>query len=147
MSNDTRAAGALRALVLDIFRLNGALLRHGAVLTAPSGQTQARWQVIGAVAEAKSTVSQIARRMGMTRQSVQRVVDLLADEGVLTFEANPNHARSPLVRLTPAGRRLEKRLSDAGVRWSRTVAQGLGAQDLERTAGVVRRIIDRLDAV
>ena len=38
--------------MLHVFRLNGALLRHGAALTAPLGQTQARWQVIGAVAEA-----------------------------------------------------------------------------------------------
>ena len=142
---NTHAATALRTLVLDVFRLNGALLRHGATLTAPLGQTQARWQVIGAVAEATCTVPQIARRMGMARQSVQRVADLLAAEGVLAFSPNPDHVRSPLVRLTPQGERLEKRLTDTGVRWSESIVRGMTARDLEKTVSIIREIIARLD--
>ena len=98
--------------MLEVFRLNGALLRHGAALTAPLRQTQARWQVIGAVAEAARTVPQIARRMGMTRQGVQRVADLLVDEGLVACVRNPDHARSPLLRLTAHGRRVEQQLGD-----------------------------------
>ncbi len=143
----TRASAALRGLVLEVFRLNGALLRHGAALTAAVGQTQARWQVIGAVAEATCTVPQIARRMGMTRQSVQRVVDLLVDDGILALTSNPDHARSPIVRLTHEGKRLERQLSEAGVKWSESIAQGLKAADLEQTVTVIRNIVSRLDEV
>lgn len=141
----TRSGEALRQLILDVFRLNGALLRHGAALTAPAGQTQARWQVIGAVAETPRTVPQIARRMGMSRQSVQRVADLLARDGVVALESNPDHARSPLLRLTPQGERLERALAEAGARWCERVAGGIAARDIDRTADVVRRIIRRLD--
>ena len=141
----TRSGEALRQLILDVFRLNGALLRHGAALTAPAGQTQARWQVIGAVAETPRTVPQIARRMGMSRQSVQRVADLLARDGVIALESNPDHARSPLLRLTPRGERLERALAEAGARWCERVADGIAARDIDRTADVVRRIIRRLD--
>ena len=141
----TRSGEALRQLILEVFRLNGALLRHGAALTAPAGQTQARWQVIGAVAEEPRTVPRIARRMGMSRQSVQRVADLLARDGVLAFQANPDHARSPLLRLTPEGERLERALAEAGARWCERVADGIAARDVERTVDVVRRIIRRLD--
>ena len=143
----TRASAALRGLVLEVFRLNGALLRHGAALTAPVGQTQARWQVIGAVAEATCTVPQIARRMGMTRQSVQRVVDLLVDDGIIALTSNPDHARSPIVRLTHEGKRLERQLSEAGVKWSESIAQGLKADDLEQTVTIIRNIVSRLDEV
>ena len=141
----TAGAAALRALVLEIFRLNGALLRHGAALTAPVGQTQARWQVIGAVAEATRTVPQIARRMGMARQSVQRVADLLASDGILCFEPNPDHARSPLLRLTPHGEEVESQLSRIGAGWSESIARGIAAGDLEQTVGVIREVICRLD--
>ena len=136
---------ALRDLMLDVFRLNGALLRHGAALTAPLGQTQARWQVIGAVAEATRTVPQIARRMGMTRQGVQRVADLLVDEGIVTLERNPDHARSPLLRLTQKGRRLEQKLGNFGARWSESMAEGMNARDLERAVAVIRDVVRRLD--
>ena len=139
------AGAALRNLMLEVFRLNGALLRHGAALTAPLDQTQARWQVIGAVAEATRTVPQIARRMGMTRQGVQRVADLLVDEGVVALVRNPDHARSPLLRLTPKGRRLAQKLGEVGARWSESMAKGMNTRDLERAVAVVREVVRRLD--
>ena len=138
-------ATALRELVLEVFRLNGALLRHGATLTAPVGQTQARWQVIGAVDERTRTVPQIARRMGMARQSVQRVADLLVQDGLLSFEPNPDHARSPLVRLTETGRRVGGQLKEIGARWSESIASGMAPTDLEKTVEVIRRVVYRLD--
>jgi len=139
------AGGILRDLMLEVFRLNGALLRHGAALTAPLGQTQARWQVIGAVAEATRTVPQIARRMGMSRQGVQRVADLLVDEGIITLVRNPDHARSPLLQLTQKGRRLERELGDVGARWAESMAKGMNGRDLERAVAVVRGVVRRLD--
>ena len=145
MATDAKPAAALRDLMLEVFRLNGALLRHGAALTEPLGQTQARWQVIGAVAEATRTVPQIARRMGMSRQAVQRVADLLAAEGHITFVRNPDHARSPLLRLTQTGARLERRLTAVGEEWSRSVSEGLSARDLGKAVSVIRKVTERLD--
>lgn len=139
------AGARLRDLMLEVFRLNGALLRHGAALTAPLGQTQARWQVIGAVAEATRTVPQIARRMGMTRQGVQRVTDLLVDEGIIALVRNPDHVRSPLLRLTPKGRQLEQKLGNGGARWSESMAAGMSARDLEKAVTVIRDVVRRLD--
>ncbi len=141
----TRSADALRQLVLEVFRLNGALLRHGATLTAPVGQTQARWQVIGAVAEATRTVPQIARRMGMSRQGVQRVADLLAKDGMLRLDPNPDHARSPLLRLTPKGARVEARLTAIGKAWAASITQGMAGADLEQAVEVVRTVTRKLD--
>jgi DNA-binding MarR family transcriptional regulator len=59
-------------VILSIFRANGLVLGAGDLLTADDGLTSARWQVLGAVALAERplTVPQIARRMGLTRQSV-----------------------------------------------------------------------------
>jgi DNA-binding MarR family transcriptional regulator len=45
----------------------------------------------------------IARRLGITRQSVQRVADAIVAEGLATYEPNPDHQRSPLVILTGTG--------------------------------------------
>ncbi|MDQ3701357.1 MAG: MarR family transcriptional regulator [Chloroflexota bacterium] len=68
--------------------------------------TTAWWQALGALflSPAPLPVAHIARNMGLSRQSVQRVVDLLAQKGLVRFEPNPHHQRAKLVVLTPEGR-------------------------------------------
>ena len=84
----------LSDLVLSIFRLNGFLLHAADRLTAGSGLTTARWQVLGAVLHEPLTVAAIARDMGLTRQSVQRTADLLVEEGLCEYSPNPAHRRA-----------------------------------------------------
>ena len=88
---------------LLIFRLNGLLMRNGEKITRELGQSSARWQVLGRVGFATQTVAQMAREMGLARQSVQRVADLLAAEGLTQFKVNPTDQRTQLVEITPAG--------------------------------------------
>ncbi|CAM5481421.1 hypothetical protein SALBM217S_07011 [Streptomyces griseoloalbus] len=64
---------------LGVFRLNGQFLAVAEELARPAGLTAAWWQVLGAVLGEPLPVSGIARAMGITRQSVQRVADLLVE--------------------------------------------------------------------
>src|SRR5258708_20215260 len=100
------AGSAATELILDVFKLNGRLLAAGDRLTKDIGLTSARWQVIGAVAlaGAPQPVANLARNMGLTRQAVQRTVNELHSEGVVTFAVNPHHQRAKLVSLTNKGR-------------------------------------------
>lgn len=88
---------------LTAFRLNGQFLAVAEALAAPAGLTATRWQVLGAVLSEPLSVSDIAREMGITRQSVQRTADLLAEQGLVTFRDNPAHRRAKLVDITEAG--------------------------------------------
>lgn len=144
----TNAGEAATELILDVFRANGAFLAAGDRLAREQGLTAARWQVLGAVALAERplTVSQIARRMGLTRQSVQASVDRLLEQRLLEAQVNPDHRRSPLMRLTDAGRDVYARLDRRQADWIDELAANLGAEDLRRTARVLRRLSDRLDA-
>ena len=76
--------GAVTALILEAFRLNGRLLAAGDALVAGLGLTSARWQVLGAVAAspASLSVAQIARGMGLTRQAVQRLANDMERDGL-----------------------------------------------------------------
>lgn len=89
---------------LTAFRLNGQFLTLAESLAQPVGLTATRWQVAGAVIDGPLTVSEIARAMGITRQSVQRTADLLVAEGLLAYRDNPAHRRAKLVEITDAGR-------------------------------------------
>src|ERR1700722_13152844 len=92
-------------LIVTVFRLNGSLIDAGNRLVGAIGLTSAWWQVLGALSlsPAPLPVAHIARNMGLTRQSVQRIVDLLVDKELVRFEANPHHQRAKLVVLTDRG--------------------------------------------
>ncbi len=114
-------------LILETFRLNGALLAAGDALVADLGLTSARWQVLGAVAlEGQAlTVPQIARRMGLSRQAVQRVANDLQGEGLVAWADNPDHKRAKLVLLTRAGQKAYAEADARQIAWSNGLAKGL----------------------
>jgi DNA-binding MarR family transcriptional regulator len=72
-------------------------------LSKPAGQTSARWQVLAAAQSGSMTVAQIAKALGLARQSVQRVADLLERDALAIYKRNPAHLRASLIRLTPKG--------------------------------------------
>ena len=105
MPGRTPEGDALTALVLPAFALNGELLEAAAAITAPHELTPARWQVLGAVLEEPLPVAEIARRVGLTRQSVQRVANDVVTQGWARWEPNPWRRGQNLLLLTDRGRR------------------------------------------
>ena len=105
MMEDASSVDILTDIILEIFRLNGAMLNVGNELTKPFGLTSARWQIMGALVEANRslTVPQIARRRGLSRQGVQRIVNDLKKLGLLVLEFNIDHKRAPLVSMSEEG--------------------------------------------
>src|SRR5918994_1775930 len=120
MKERTRAGGAATELVLAIFRANGLLIASGDQLSASEGLTSARWQVVGAIALADRplTVPQIARRMGLTRQSVHATVKRLVADELVELAPNADHRRSQLVRLTELGERGYAALDQRQAEWA-----------------------------
>jgi DNA-binding MarR family transcriptional regulator len=100
----SEASELLSATALTASRLNGQFLEVAEGLARPVGLTAAWWQVLGAIAHDPLPVADIARAMGMTRQGVQRIADLLVEKGLAEYRPNPAHRRAKLLRLTPDGR-------------------------------------------
>ena len=143
----TAAGAAFTAVVLEVFRLNGVLLAAGNTLCEGTGLTSARWQVLGAVAmqERPLTVAQIARLMGQTRQSVQRIVEELERDGTVERGAHPEHRRARPVQLTERGAALWAEMRRRQVPWANRTAEAVGAPALEATLRTLRAIRERLD--
>ena len=146
MSHHTPQGTVLTGLILETFRLNGLLLAAGDRLTSDLGLSSARWQVMGAIDEAPLPVAQIARNMGLTRQAVQRVANVLADEGLVEFTENPDHRRAKLARLTAGGRAVLEEISGRQIEWSNRLAEGLDAEEIEEALRVMRTLRPRLEA-
>jgi DNA-binding MarR family transcriptional regulator len=135
-------------VILSTFRVNGLLLAAGDLLAADDGLTSARWQVLGAIALAEQplTVPRIARRMGLTRQSVHATVKRLVRDGLLELGPNADHRRSQLVSLTELGRVTYSTVDGRQAVWVNRLAAGIDRSDLEATARVLDEICRRLEA-
>ena len=144
----TGAGEAATDVILSIFRANGLLLGGGDLLSASEGLTSARWQVMGAIALAERplTVPQIARRMGLTRQSVHATVKRLTADGLVEPAPNPDHLRSQLIGLTELGDRRYAAIDRRQIRWVNDLARGITLSDLETTARVLEELAARLEA-
>ena len=141
----TDAGARLTDLILQVFELNGALLEAGNALVRDIGLTSARWQVLGAVAMTGTplSVAQIARRMGLSRQAVQRVVNDLYTAGLVDFADNPDHKRAVLVVLTEAGRAAYQQAEARQIDWSNRLSEGLAPDQLTRLTALLSDITHR----
>jgi DNA-binding MarR family transcriptional regulator len=143
----TPAGEALTGLMLDLFRLNSLLLTAGDRLVARLGLTSARWQILGAMAEAerRQPVAWLARDLGANRQNVQRIINDLHKEGLVAFEANPHHRRAQLVVLTDKGKRTFEAAMDLQAPWVNSLSGGLLVKDIETVHRVVTALRKKLE--
>ena len=136
-------------LILSTFRTNGLLLAAGDTLASEEkGLTSARWQVLGAIALAGQplTVPQIARRMGLTRQSVHSTVNRLVGDGLAERISNADHRRSQLLRLTARGQAAYSAIDARQAAWVNHLADGIGPRELEAAADLLDELSRRLEA-
>jgi DNA-binding MarR family transcriptional regulator len=139
---------ALTGVVLELFRVDSLLLTAGDRLVAHLGLTSARWQILGAIvaSERPQPVAWLARNMGANRQNVQRIINDLHGEGLVTFETNPHHRRAQLVVLTDKG----KQAFDAAMRlqtpWFNDLAHGLSLKDIQTLYRVILALRKKLES-
>jgi DNA-binding MarR family transcriptional regulator len=83
--------------------------------------------------------------MGITRQSVQRLADVLVDEGLAKYVDNPAHARAKLVRPTEAGHAVIARIGPAHAAAARRLTSELGRAELHDTIEAMSELSAALD--
>lgn len=146
MTTRTEAANVFTELVLAVFRMNGSFLDAADRLAAPTGLTAARWQVLGAVLTEPKSVADVARDMGLARQSVQRLADILAAEGLAAYADNPAHRRAKLLSITDAGRAAVKNIGTRQHVWANRVSEGMDADALKASLDLLRTLTERVEA-
>ena len=134
-------------LVLSVFRLNGLLIAQGDDMTEGLGLTHARWKVIGAIALSNNglTVPGIARVLGQSRQAVQRITDVMVEDGLLEYHENPKHKRSVLVLLSNQGKEIYNTLREVQDPWAIDATQDIPVEELETALRLLRRLIKKFN--
>jgi DNA-binding MarR family transcriptional regulator len=133
---------------MSVFKVNGLIIRAGEAITNPVGQSSARWQVLGRAHE-PTTVAKISQDVGHARQSVQRIADILAEEGLVSYDDNPADRRTRLVELTSQGTAVLGKIYQGQVEWSLRIMEQLSPRQLVQIAdgleGVAQVLLSSLD--
>jgi DNA-binding MarR family transcriptional regulator len=137
-------ADRLALVVADVFELAGTFRRSGEALAGRVGQTQARWQLLSVLSDGSWTASDAARRLGVSRQAVQRVADALVDDGLVRPDPNPGNKRAPHLRLTAEGEAALEAISAGSLGWRRAVAHRMGGRELDALHEGLRRLVASL---
>jgi DNA-binding MarR family transcriptional regulator len=143
---NTEAGALLTEVILTTFRLNARLMEAAQDLGANGGLTAAWWQVLGGVLDQPRSVAGIARRMGMTRQGVQRVADLLVQRGLAEYRPNPDHRRAKLLACTEAGYWAIRRIALVAHPWGNRIGAEVGVERLQNTLETMRQLVGILEA-
>lgn len=142
------AQRSLSQAALTVFRLNGQVLSVAERLARPAGLTAARWQVLGAVLYEPLPVAGVARAMGITRQSVQRVADLLVGQGLAEYRPNPAHRRAKLLAITDEGRAAVRRINPGHAEFAVALSGAMGgAAEFAAAVAALRQLSAALDSL
>jgi DNA-binding MarR family transcriptional regulator len=138
----TRHLHLLREVLLTYRRL----LRELAVET---GITGAQFELLRelALADGRSTVSALARELGIDPAAVTRVVAGLHEQGLVSRESDDRDGRLRPVVLTEDGRRLMVRIHAALHEREAALTTGLDPQSVEAAMQVLQELRTVLDSV
>jgi DNA-binding MarR family transcriptional regulator len=128
-----------------VFKVNGLIIRAGEGITNPIGQSSARWQVLGRAYE-PTTVAKMAQDIGHARQSVQRIADILAADGLVSYQDNPTDRRARFVELTSDGAEVLAEIYERQVEWSLRIMQQLSPMQLVQIANKLEAIAQVLES-
>jgi DNA-binding MarR family transcriptional regulator len=141
----TPAGDAFSRFAILVFRASGALSAAGDSLARPAGQSSARWQVLAGAESGSMTVADIARMLGLQRQSIQRVADLLEGEGLVHSVENPRHRRAMLLALTESGAETLRSIQEAQRVWADGLGAKVGRARLERATETLELALGALE--
>jgi DNA-binding MarR family transcriptional regulator len=141
----TEASELLTDAILTTFRLNARLLEVAQELAAEGGLTAAWWQVLGGVLDAPRSVPEVGRRMGVTRQGVQRIADLLVERGLAEYRPNPAHRRAKLLACTEAGYWAVRQIAVVQRPWADRIGSELGTDELRNALATLQKFVAVLE--
>lgn len=133
----TKSGSIFTELILETFRLNGTLIEAGDKLISDLGLTSARWQVLGSLVDGPITVAEIARRMGLSRQNVQRIANRLKQDGFIDTSPNPAHRRAKLNSLTDYGIESMREVTKRQEEWVNQMSKDMELAGLRQTVAMM----------
>lgn len=96
------------------------------------GVTRAKWTLIATVSHFPGATQRfIADKLQVTEVTAGRLIDRLCEDGLVERREDPDDRRCHRVYITPAARRLLRRVGDIAETYTREAFAGLSAHDMD----------------
>jgi DNA-binding MarR family transcriptional regulator len=153
MAKTSQAAGLHRASLTKLHDLDAALelmyygwrgmtLEADAFL-AKQGLSRPHHRILYVVARRPDiAIGSLIEILGISKQALNRPLNLLLERKLLTSKRSPEQHRSKLLRLTAEGQRIEQRASDHERKVLRAAFDRVGAPGAAGWMGVMEAIAD-----
>jgi DNA-binding MarR family transcriptional regulator len=143
---DDETARKLWALTTDLMMVFGRMKRFAHVGDPGSVHPGTEFAILDTILRhGCRTVPEIAISRGVTRQSVQKVVNKLLDVQTLVYIENPSHKSSKYLQVTPGGLKMYQDVKANMVGLYLRAEDGLRKGDVEAAARVMAVIADTWD--
>ena len=130
--------------IMDVARM---LKTYADQLARQFGISRAQWSVLVRLDRSEGLKqSELAEMLDLQPISLTRLLDRLAENGLIERRDDPNDRRANRLYLTPAARPLLERLEGLGKAMMATVLEGLDTKANERLLGELALIKDNLRA-
>ncbi|GAB3914313.1 MarR family transcriptional regulator [Microlunatus endophyticus] len=147
-SNTSAGSDGQERIAHQARRLQQLLRRTGDAALQASGLTLAQHTVMRVIADSPDASSaEIARQCNVSRQSLQDLIRILRDHGLVRVAEQPVSGRSLPIRITPEGRRVLRKADRAISRVEDRMVAGIPARDVERVAALLDRCAENLEAL
>lgn len=146
-SDATTCSPVARKLVGELLRASARIAASRNALLVGFGVTGPRLRLMKMVRRRRRspcTVSQLARAIGVSRQTLQATVRDLVAAGLLNLEQNAVHRRAPIVVLSSDGEACLERLVLIERRWIADLTRGFDEKLMAQTEWVTRCLRERL---
>ena len=140
IADRTRTA-AYRLLIANVYELAAVSRRASESIAAEHGVTVTQWHAMSVLSDDDVTVPAIARRLGVTRQAVQRVADQLVSSGHVEPRKNPSHSSSPVMHLTDLGHQTLRDLWEASDDPRAQLTRGLSAEEVLAASATLQKLL------
>jgi MarR family transcriptional regulator for hemolysin len=137
----------LREIGFNIMDVARMLKTYADQLARQFGISRAQWSVLVRLDRSEGLKqSELAEMLDLQPISLTRLLDRLAENGLIERRDDPNDRRANRLYLTPAARPLLERLEGLGKAMMATVLEGLDTKANERLLGELALIKDNLRA-
>jgi DNA-binding MarR family transcriptional regulator len=137
----TSAGDTFTEIVTAGLKVSALLEQAGEVLTAPDGQSAARWKVLGVVSKHQLTVAEIARALRQSRQGVQKVADALVQDDLALYVDNPSDRRAKILVLTGQGKAVLSGIQTRHCAWADRLGAKLPTDELVIIKGALEKLL------
>jgi len=139
---------AILDLVLEILKTAPKLQIKGDKLTQDIGLTSSRWWCLVHISESDGglTVADVARRMNLQRQTVQRFVEALFNNEMIRYHDNPDHNFLRDSATTEKGKEALVTIEERELQWAEGSATSIATEDIQTAINTLTTLRDEITA-